>query len=195
LSGRRHPRPRPAPTNFPTYSTYSYRHLRPQKRHSGSWTQIVPPHPGQVHLSFSLPIKRSIPSFPMFSRFSIMLIPYVFRYRASRCRSLPQGKLSQSRQYPSTSFSQFLIWQATRVFGLTLSSPLHPGHASLPLAYARQSRQFIPQGAISPASIKPVFAICPSRTQTVHDALKKSPLLFVGFSAPTLPTAHQGLSF
>ena len=40
---------------------------------------------------------------------------------------------------------------------LELSPPLQPGHAFLSLTYARQSRQFIPQGAISVVGMAFVF--------------------------------------
>ncbi len=74
---------------------------------------------------------------------------------------MSQGNFPQLKQYlflPCLLFSQFFILQKTRVFGLTLSSPRHPGHAFFALAYARQRRQFIPQGAISAADIVFVFA-------------------------------------
>ena len=45
----------------------------------------------------------------------------------------------------------------TQDFDLKLSSPLQPGHAFLSLVYARQRRQFIPQGAINEDLIVIVF--------------------------------------
>jgi hypothetical protein len=55
------------------------------------------------------------------------------------------------KQYPTLSrriLSQFLIRHVTRVFGLPLSSPRHPGQGFLSLVHAIQRRRFIPQGAI-----------------------------------------------
>jgi hypothetical protein len=81
-------------------------------------------------------------------------------YRLSRWFSLSQGKLSQRKQYltlPGTIFSQFLIRHVMQVFDLTLSSPRQPGQVFLSLKYARQRRQFIPQGAIIVVRIVFVF--------------------------------------
>ncbi len=101
-----------------------------------------------------------MPNLFMFSRLSIILMPYLVLYRLSRWFSLSQGKLSQLKQYltlPCTIFSQFLIRHVTQAFDLALSSPRQPGHAFLSLVYARQRRQFIPQGAISVVRIVFVF--------------------------------------
>ena len=89
-----------------------------------------------------------------------MLMPYLALYRLSKWLSLSQGKLSQEKQYLTlafTIFSQFLILHATQDFDLRLSSPRQPGHGFLSLVNARQSRQFIPQGAISFVGIAVVF--------------------------------------
>jgi hypothetical protein len=66
--------------------------------------------------------------------------------------------MKQYLTLPCRIFSQFLIRQVTRVFGLTLSSPRQPGHAFFSRVYAIQIRQFIPQGAISVVRIAFVFA-------------------------------------
>lgn len=89
-----------------------------------------------------------------------MLMPYLILYRLSKWLSLTQGKLSQPKQYLTlafTIFSQFLIRHATQDVDLWLSSPRQPGHGFLSLVYARQRRQFIPQGAISFVEIAVVF--------------------------------------
>ena len=48
-----------------------------------------------------------MPSFLMFSRFSIMLIPYFVLYRLSNWFNLPQGKLPQLKQYLTSAFAMF----------------------------------------------------------------------------------------
>ncbi len=104
-----------------------------------------------------------MPNLRMFSRLSIILMPYLVLYRLSKWFSVAQGKLSQLKQYltlPCTIFSQFLIRHVTQDFDLALSSPRQPGHAFIyfiSLIYARQRRQFIPQGAISAVGIVFVF--------------------------------------
>ena len=73
-----------------------------------------------------------MPNFLMFSRLSIMLMPYLVLYRLSRWFSLSQGKLSQLKQYLTpafTRFIQFLIRHETQVFDLKPLPPLQPGHA------------------------------------------------------------------
>jgi hypothetical protein len=97
-------------------------------------------------------MKFLIPNTLMLSRLSIMLMPYLVLYRLSKWFSRSQGKLSQLKQYMAplcAIFKQFLIRHETQAFDLKLSSPLQPGHAFLSLIYARQRRQFIPQGAIN----------------------------------------------
>ena len=42
--------------------TRDQRHLCPQAKQAALWTQIVSPHPGQVHLDHSLAMKVRIPS-------------------------------------------------------------------------------------------------------------------------------------
>lgn len=101
-----------------------------------------------------------MPNSLMLSRLPIMLMPYLVLYRLSKWFSLAQGKLSQPKQYlilEFTIFSQFFIRHATQDFGLRLSSPRQPGHGFLSLVYARQRRQFIPQGAISFVEIAVAF--------------------------------------
>jgi hypothetical protein len=101
-----------------------------------------------------------MPNFLMYSRLAIMLMPYLAAYRLSKWFSLSQGKLSHEKQYltvPFTIFSQFLILHATQDFDLRLSSPRQPGHGFLSLVNALQSRQFIPQGAISFVEIAVAF--------------------------------------
>ena len=90
-------------------------------------------------------------------------MPYLVLYRLSKWFSLAQGKLSHPKQYlilSLTIFSQFLILHAIQDFDLELSPPLQPGHAFLSLTYARQRRQFIPQGAISVVGMAFVFIDC-----------------------------------
>jgi hypothetical protein len=101
-----------------------------------------------------------MPDFWMFSRLSIMLMPYLVLYRSSRCFSLSHGKLSQLKQYFASAliiFSQFLILQAAQDFGLLLSSPRQPGHCLRSLMNALHRRQFIPQGAIRFMDIAAAF--------------------------------------
>jgi len=103
-----------------------------------------------------------MPNFLMFSRFSIMLMPYLVLYRLSKLFNLAHGKLSQPKQYLALEFnifSQFLIRHATQDFDLRLSSPRQPGHGFFSLVYAMQRRQFIPQGAISFEEIVVVFVV------------------------------------
>jgi hypothetical protein len=122
---------------------------------------MICPHSGQVHLSFSLLMKCLMPNFLMISRFSIILMAYLVLYRLSKWFSLAQGKLSQWQQYLTSVlavFSQFLIWHAMQALDLWLSLPPQPRHPFLSLIYARQSRQFIPQGAIRDGRIAFLFA-------------------------------------
>ena len=134
-----------------------------------------------------------MPNFLMFSRLAIMLMPYLVLYRLSKWFSLTQGKLSQQKQYLTlafTIFSQFLIRHTTQDFDLRLSSPRQPGHGFLSLVYARQRRQFIPQGAISFVEIAVDFVdffdvmsrSCRSYVST--SLLKPNVTLSVSFARP-----------
>ena len=89
-----------------------------------------------------------------------MLIPYLVLYRLSKRLSRAQGEPSQLKQYLAfafSNFSQVFILHVTQYGGFRLSSPRQPGHAFLSRIYARQRRQFIPQGAINIVGIAFVF--------------------------------------
>jgi hypothetical protein len=120
-------------------------------------------------------MKCLMPNFLMFSRLPIMLMPYLVLYRLSKWFSPAQGKLSQAKQYLTsafTIFSQFLIRQTTQDFDLRRSSTRQPGHGFLSLVYARQRRQFIPQGAISfkeiAVAVVDLFDVMPRIRMQIH---------------------------
>ena len=103
----------------------------PQWEQEPVWTQIIPPHSGQAHVIFSLPINFLIPIFLMDSRFSSMLILYLVRYLTSKCFKMLQGyflHLKQNLAFPFWNSSQVLILHTTRVTDLLASAPLQPGH-------------------------------------------------------------------
>jgi len=106
----------------------SWRHMRPQTRQDSLWTQIVAPHLGHDHFTFSLSTKARSPSPAIALRFSIMLIPYFVRYRLSRCLRRSQGKTAQSEHISPRIEPQFLILHSIRVLGFLRSSTLQPGH-------------------------------------------------------------------
>ena len=114
-----------------------------------------------THRAFSLRTNCLIPTSRIWTRFSIMLMPYFVRYRLSNCFSLAQGKLPQrSEQYlllPVARCSQFLILHLVRQSVFCPSALRQPGHVFLSRMYAQQRRQFIPQGAIALAGIAVVF--------------------------------------
>ena len=80
-----------------------------------------------------------------------MLMPYLVLYRLSRWRTLWQGKRSQLKQYfewAAARFSHVRIRHRAQDTGRALSSDLQPGQVFLSLWYARQRRQYMPQGAM-----------------------------------------------
>jgi len=113
---------------------------------------MVPPHSGQAHLTFSLARNFRIPILRIFSRFSIMLIAYLVRYRLSKCFICSQGNSSHEKQNFALVFrknSHFLILHRARVTDVSTRICLQPGHVFFSLKYAMQMPQFIPQGAMS----------------------------------------------
>jgi hypothetical protein len=88
----------------------------------------------------------------MLSRFAIILIIYFVLYRLSNWFNLLQGYSRHSKQNPdlfNLTVSQFLMVQFLRVGGLLVSSSRQPGHFLSFLRWAKQTPQFIPQGATS----------------------------------------------
>lgn len=75
-----------------------------------------------------------------------MLIRQFFLYRESDCRSLVQGKRSQSKQYFPFRMMHERIVQCLLHY---LSGDQHPSHLFLSRRKALQIAQVIPQGAMS----------------------------------------------
>jgi hypothetical protein len=93
------------------------------------------------------------------------------------------------RDFTLPSSSQFLIRQATRVFGLPLSSPRQPGHGFSSLICAMQRRQFIPQGAISAVRIALDIVDLVRVTFVSCNGLSSDPFLGTETSSQTVKTA------
>ena len=119
----------------------------PQFRHSGLCTQISSPQTPHRQRIFSLLTNSRIPASSILTRLSIILMPYFPRYLLSRFFNRKQGKEAQewSQYFP------FLLTQNRRVHFLLhfVLGVRQPSHLFLSRTCPMQSRQFIPQGAMS----------------------------------------------
>lgn len=106
--------------------------LVPHPRQESLWTQMVRPHLPHSHLVFSFLTNSLTPDLLMFSRFSIMLIPYLVRYLLSRLLSRLHGYVSHASEqcfiFCSLRTGQFRIVHLTRELDLPSSTFLQPRH-------------------------------------------------------------------